>query len=71
MSPMSAAVLLFSGCRPKPKTYDRDEIIRRYVEAKEKKELQESEETCPVCGSKLYFAEGCYTCLSCGYSKCG
>ena len=43
----------------------------KYVEAKEKKELQESEETCPVCGSKLYFAEGCYTCLSCGYSKCG
>ncbi len=34
-------------------------------------EFKLSEEKCPVCGSKLYFAEGCYTCLSCGYSKCG
>ncbi|MEM2121115.1 MAG: adenosylcobalamin-dependent ribonucleoside-diphosphate reductase [Candidatus Woesearchaeota archaeon] len=33
--------------------------------------FEESEESCPVCGSKLYFAEGCYTCLNCGYSKCG
>ena len=38
---------------------------------KEKKELKESEETCPSCKSKLYFAEGCYTCLNCGYSRCG
>jgi ribonucleoside-diphosphate reductase alpha chain len=37
----------------------------------EKKELNESEEMCPVCKSKLFSAEGCYTCLSCGYSKCG
>lgn len=37
---------------------------------KEKKELKESEEVCPSCKSKLYFAEGCYTCLNCGYSKC-
>ncbi len=41
------------------------------VAREEKKELTESEEKCPVCGSKLYSAEGCYTCLSCGYSKCG
>ncbi|MGB9748336.1 MAG: adenosylcobalamin-dependent ribonucleoside-diphosphate reductase [Candidatus Woesearchaeota archaeon] len=33
--------------------------------------FEESEESCPVCGAKLYFAEGCHTCLSCGYSKCG
>jgi len=33
--------------------------------------FEECEESCPVCGAKLYFAEGCYTCLSCGYSKCG
>ncbi len=38
---------------------------------KDKKELNESEETCPMCKSKLYFAEGCYTCLNCGYSRCG
>jgi ribonucleoside-diphosphate reductase alpha chain len=37
----------------------------------EKRELSESDETCPVCKSKLYSAEGCFTCLSCGYSKCG
>jgi len=37
----------------------------------EKKEMNESEEMCPVCKSKLFSAEGCYTCLSCGYSKCG
>lgn len=33
--------------------------------------LKESDETCPVCKSKLYSAEGCFTCLSCGYSRCG
>lgn len=36
-----------------------------------KEELKESEESCPVCKSKLYFAEGCFTCMSCGYSRCG
>lgn len=25
---------------------------------------------CPSCGEKMYKAEGCSTCLSCGYSKC-
>jgi len=25
---------------------------------------------CPDCGSMLEFAEGCFTCKSCGYSKC-
>lgn len=44
----------------------------KYVKAdEEKKELSESDEVCPVCKSKLYSAEGCFTCLSCGYSKCG
>jgi ribonucleoside-diphosphate reductase alpha chain len=43
----------------------------KYVKSeKEKRELEESEEVCPSCKSKLYFAEGCYTCLNCGYSKC-
>jgi ribonucleoside-diphosphate reductase alpha chain len=32
--------------------------------------LRESGETCPMCGAKLYSAEGCQTCISCGYSKC-
>jgi len=43
---------------------------RKYVKDEEKKELKESEENCPVCKSKLYSAEGCFTCLNCGYSKC-
>ncbi|MCK4973555.1 MAG: hypothetical protein KAS52_09545, partial [Candidatus Heimdallarchaeota archaeon] len=25
---------------------------------------------CPDCGGMLEFAEGCYTCRQCGYSKC-
>lgn len=26
--------------------------------------------TCPECGVRLYYAEGCLTCVGCGYSKC-
>jgi ribonucleoside-diphosphate reductase alpha chain len=45
--------------------------IKYVKDEKEKKEMEESEENCPTCKSKLYFAEGCYTCLNCGYSRCG
>ena len=26
---------------------------------------------CPDCGSTLFYQEGCTTCPSCGYSRCG
>ena len=29
-----------------------------------------SEVECPECGEKMQVSEGCYTCLSCGYSVC-
>ncbi|HDD46095.1 MAG TPA: ribonucleoside reductase class II [Candidatus Aenigmarchaeota archaeon] len=45
------------------------EISNNHKERESK--LKESEEKCPVCRSKLYYAEGCYTCLACGFSKCG
>jgi len=50
---------------------DKRKKIKLVKAEEEKKELSESDETCPVCKSKLYSAEGCFTCLSCGYSKCG
>ncbi|MEM3030976.1 MAG: ribonucleotide reductase N-terminal alpha domain-containing protein [Candidatus Micrarchaeia archaeon] len=28
------------------------------------------EDVCPVCGAKLYFSEGCATCVQCGTSMC-
>ena len=29
------------------------------------------ERTCPMCGSKIHFAEGCMICPACGWSMCG
>ena len=33
-------------------------------------EKEESKQYCPECGAEIRFAEGCVTCLNCGYSKC-
>jgi DNA repair exonuclease SbcCD ATPase subunit len=50
-----------------------EEIEERKKKFREKhgnKKVEESS-VCPVCGSKsLMYAEGCATCLSCGWSKC-
>ncbi len=48
-----------------------EEEKKTVINGEEGETLKESDETCPVCKSKLYSAEGCFTCLSCGYSKCG
>jgi len=37
--------------------------VTEEVESKE-------EDVCPVCGAKLYFSEGCATCVQCGTSMC-
>lgn len=41
--------------------------IKRYI-----KDGEKGKGKCPICGSDhLEFKEGCLTCMTCGYSKCG
>lgn len=40
--------------------------LKKYV-----KNGTKSKHTCPECGEKLIYEEGCLRCPSCGYSKCG
>ena len=43
-------------------------ILKNYIQDGERA----SEKTCPSCGSEgLIYVEGCATCTSCGYAKCG
>ncbi len=44
------------------------EITQTQGQAPTEKELEES--LCPSCKSNLVFAEGCNTCIECGYSGC-
>ncbi len=37
----------------------------------EKETNNRNYEYCPDCGAKLYHAEGCVTCICCGFSLCG
>jgi ribonucleoside-diphosphate reductase alpha chain len=50
-----------------------EEIEKRKKKFSEKHGSEKVKEgnVCPVCGSNsLMYAEGCMTCLSCGWSKC-
>ena len=43
-------------------------VLKSYL--KDGEEVITSDGTCPECGSKLSFRDGCITCFNCGYSKC-
>lgn len=45
------------------KQYDNEELASSYKSP--------SGNMCPECDDSLYYGEGCETCMSCGYSKCG
>lgn len=44
-------------------------VIGNYEVSKEESKTKKLGD-CSICGSKLYWAEGCSTCLTCGASKC-
>jgi ribonucleoside-diphosphate reductase alpha chain len=55
------------------------EVLKRGVKEKPKDEKptiqkiigkQIPKDECPICKTKMNAQEGCYTCPSCGYSKC-
>lgn len=48
-------------------------LRRMFIDKSEHEEYTSvpSGEMCPDCDSPLFFGEGCLTCISCGYSKCG
>jgi ribonucleoside-diphosphate reductase alpha chain len=57
-------------------TLNKDSVSSNEVKDEEKteqsKETKNSGLTCPSCSStNVVLSEGCFTCLDCGYSKCG
>ncbi|MGL4403159.1 MAG: adenosylcobalamin-dependent ribonucleoside-diphosphate reductase [Fusobacteriaceae bacterium] len=48
----------------------REEIAKEKLEAQEKKESPLEVAHCPECGEAIDISGGCYSCRSCGYSKC-
>jgi len=43
-------------------------VLKEYI--RDGEEVITSDGTCPECGGKLSFRDGCITCFGCGYSKC-
>lgn len=43
-------------------------MVKQY--GKIDKILKVQADTCPECGSKIVFQEGCAICYSCGFAKC-
>jgi ribonucleoside-diphosphate reductase alpha chain len=44
-------------------------VLKTYI--RDGEEVITSDGSCPECGAKLSFRDGCITCFNCGYSKCG
>jgi ribonucleoside-diphosphate reductase alpha chain len=43
-------------------------VLKQYI--KNGEEVITSDSSCPECGEKLSFRDGCISCFNCGYSKC-
>lgn len=47
-------------------------IHKKYFHATHSEQSQRiAAGVCPDCGSTLFYQEGCASCKSCGFSKCG
>jgi ribonucleoside-diphosphate reductase alpha chain len=44
-------------------------VLKKYV--RDGEEIITSEGECPECSGRLSFVDGCVSCFSCGYSRCG
>ncbi|MHA1116246.1 MAG: LAGLIDADG family homing endonuclease, partial [Candidatus Heimdallarchaeaceae archaeon] len=45
-------------------------VLEQYIQGNPNVRESNGSIVCPDCGGVLAFSEGCYTCTSCGYSKC-
>ncbi|MHA1865681.1 MAG: LAGLIDADG family homing endonuclease [Candidatus Heimdallarchaeaceae archaeon] len=45
-------------------------VLEQYIKGNPNVRESNGSIVCPDCGGVLAFSEGCYTCTSCGYSKC-
>ena len=45
--------------------------MKYFHKANEQQPQRMTAGACPDCGTSLFHQEGCATCISCGYSKCG